>query len=178
MPAGYDPSVPARLIIGYPGTDWIGEKIQPYLALEGDGLPNEIFAYPDRLWREFAGWARTDAGPRGDGLHRHRRAYGDQQLCCRHDDRVAAQGLIAVVEAAGDAVVAHSVRLHVPAEVALPPVLTGADRGAVRPGLALTVDAGVGVPAVDDHLAALAAKPGRSTGPGLNRRGALAEMRV
>jgi polyhydroxybutyrate depolymerase len=56
LPADYDSNVPARLIIGYPGTNWIGEQIQPYLDLESEHRPNEIFVYPDPLWRDFPGW--------------------------------------------------------------------------------------------------------------------------
>lgn len=55
----YDPSVPHRLVFGFPGTDWVGEMIAPYLGLEGDTVeprPDEIFVYPDPLWRDFEGW--------------------------------------------------------------------------------------------------------------------------
>ena len=55
LPKGYDPTKPHRLIIGYPGTNWVGQQIRPYLKLE-DGASNEIFAYPDPLKREFKGW--------------------------------------------------------------------------------------------------------------------------
>jgi len=50
----YDPSVPHKLIFGFPGTDWVGEMIEPYLGLEG--AADEIFVYPDPLWRDFEGW--------------------------------------------------------------------------------------------------------------------------
>jgi polyhydroxybutyrate depolymerase len=57
LPADYDPDLPHRLVVGYAGTSWYGEWIQPYLALE-DGAPGsgEIFVYPDPLWRDFDGW--------------------------------------------------------------------------------------------------------------------------
>lgn len=57
--ADYDPSVPHRLVFGFPGTNWVGEMIAPYLGLEGDAvepMPDEIFVYPDPLWRDFEGW--------------------------------------------------------------------------------------------------------------------------
>lgn len=56
LPADYDPNQPHRLILGYPGTDWVGEQIQPYLALEDEPAGDEIFVYPDPLWRDFPGW--------------------------------------------------------------------------------------------------------------------------
>ena len=55
LPANYDPETPHKLIVGYPGTNWVGEQIRPYLALEG-GADDEIFVYLDPLWRDFAGW--------------------------------------------------------------------------------------------------------------------------
>lgn len=55
LPQDYDPDEPHALIIGYPGTDWTGSQIRPYLDLE-DGTPGEIFVYPDPLWRDFDGW--------------------------------------------------------------------------------------------------------------------------
>ena len=55
-PESYDPTVPHRVIVGYPGTDWVGEQIQPYLDLESDARADEIFVYPDPLWRDFEGW--------------------------------------------------------------------------------------------------------------------------
>jgi polyhydroxybutyrate depolymerase len=62
VPASYDPTHAHRLVIGYPGTSWTGQMIQPYLNLETDGLEEEIFAYPDPLWRTFAGWGSTPLG--------------------------------------------------------------------------------------------------------------------
>jgi polyhydroxybutyrate depolymerase len=58
IPSGYDPNKPHRLIIGYPGTDWTGKMIQPYLDLETDRREDEIFAYPDPLVRDLVGWGR------------------------------------------------------------------------------------------------------------------------
>ena len=34
VPDTYDPGVPHRLIVGFAGTSWLGEQIQPYLGLE------------------------------------------------------------------------------------------------------------------------------------------------
>jgi polyhydroxybutyrate depolymerase len=55
-PAQYDPAVPHKLIVGYPGTSWVGKQIQPYLDLEADAHDDEIFVYLDPLWRDFTGW--------------------------------------------------------------------------------------------------------------------------
>jgi polyhydroxybutyrate depolymerase len=55
----YDPNVPHKLIFGFPGTNWVGEMIAPYFGLESDAvepMPDEIFVYPDPLWRDFEGW--------------------------------------------------------------------------------------------------------------------------
>ena len=56
VPEGYDSNVPSRLIVGYPGTNWVGEQIRPYLGLEEYAESNDIFVYPDPLWRDFDGW--------------------------------------------------------------------------------------------------------------------------
>ncbi|MBW2456128.1 MAG: prolyl oligopeptidase family serine peptidase [Deltaproteobacteria bacterium] len=77
LPGTYDPSTPHRLIVGYPGTDWTGSQIQPYLQLEGDAQPDEIFVYLDPLWRDFEGWGNYGGwvlGPHGYP------AQGDQDL--------------------------------------------------------------------------------------------------
>jgi polyhydroxybutyrate depolymerase len=58
-PADYDPSVPHRLIFGFAGTNWVGDMIEPYFQLQGDAVEpksDEIFVYPDPLWRDFEGW--------------------------------------------------------------------------------------------------------------------------
>ena len=55
LPASYDPDEPHALIIGYPGTNWVGEQIRPYLDLE-DGAADEVHVYPDPLWWDFPGW--------------------------------------------------------------------------------------------------------------------------
>ena len=52
----YDPDVPSRLIFGFPGTNWVGLQIRSYLGLEAYAEPNDIFVYPDPLWRDFTGW--------------------------------------------------------------------------------------------------------------------------
>ena len=56
VPEGYDSNVRSRLIFGYPGTNWVGEQIRPYLGLEAYASANDIFVYPDPLWRDFDGW--------------------------------------------------------------------------------------------------------------------------
>ncbi len=56
LPADYDPKVPHAVIVGYPGTDWTGEMIRPYLDLEDGARSDEIYVYLDPLWREFDGW--------------------------------------------------------------------------------------------------------------------------
>lgn len=56
VPETYDASVPNRLIFGFAGTNWVGEQIRPYLGLEDYAESNDIFVYPDPLWREFDGW--------------------------------------------------------------------------------------------------------------------------
>ena len=76
LPADYDPDRAAALILGYPGTDWIGEWIQGYLNLE-EGRSDEIFVYPDPLWRDFPGWGHFGGwmlGPHGGP------AEGEQDL--------------------------------------------------------------------------------------------------
>ncbi len=77
LPEDYDPDSPSALVIGYAGTNWVGEQIQPYLDLEGDGASDEIFVYPDPLWRDFPGWGNYGGwtlGPYGDN------AEGEQDL--------------------------------------------------------------------------------------------------
>lgn len=56
LPADYDPDEPHAVVLGYPGTDWVGEQIQPYLDLERHAEAATIFVYPDPLWRDFSGW--------------------------------------------------------------------------------------------------------------------------
>lgn len=55
-PDSYDPDVRHRVIVGYPGTSWIGSQIRPYLDLEDGARDDEIFVYPDPLWHDFEGW--------------------------------------------------------------------------------------------------------------------------
>ena len=56
LPPDYDPDTPHTLTIGYAGTNWTGEQIQPYLGLEDGSQAAEIYVYPDPLWRAFEGW--------------------------------------------------------------------------------------------------------------------------
>lgn len=79
-PADYDPEVPHRLIVGYAGTNWVGDMIAPYLGLEGAAVQpsaDEIFVYPDPLWHDFDGWGNLGGwllGPHAAP------ANGDQDL--------------------------------------------------------------------------------------------------
>jgi polyhydroxybutyrate depolymerase len=70
VPRNYDPDAPHRVVLGFPGTDWLGKQMQPYLGLEtaAPAAPNEIFAYMDPQWHDFAGWGRLGGwllGPNG-----------------------------------------------------------------------------------------------------------------
>ena len=57
LPRDYDPSRAYGLVLGFPGTNWVGRQIQPYLSLENEaGAGDFIFAYPDPLWRDFPVW--------------------------------------------------------------------------------------------------------------------------
>lgn len=76
-PADYDPSQPHRVIVGYPGTDWVGQQIQPYLDLESDARSDELFVYPDPLWRDFDGWGNLGGWVLGPNAYP---ADGDQDL--------------------------------------------------------------------------------------------------
>lgn len=76
VPDRYDPQVPSRLIFGYPGTDWLGGQVRDYLRIEG-GVANEIFVYPDPLWRDFGAWGNRGGwllGPHGSN------ATGEEDL--------------------------------------------------------------------------------------------------
>lgn len=77
VPQRYDPQRPNALILGYPGTDWLGGQIRDYLRLEDGSRTNEIFVYPDPLWRDFGNWGTHGGwllGP--DGFN----AQGDEDL--------------------------------------------------------------------------------------------------
>lgn len=76
-PANYDPSVPHKLIVGYPGTSWVGKQIQPYLDLEKGAKDDEIFVYLDPLWRDFTGWGNLGGWLLGPNAAP---ANGDQDL--------------------------------------------------------------------------------------------------
>lgn len=76
VPQSYDPEQPSALILGYPGTDWLGGQIRDYLRIEG-GRANEIFVYPDPLWRDFGAWGVRGGWQLGpDGFN----AQGDEDL--------------------------------------------------------------------------------------------------
>ena len=71
VPSTYDPDIPHRVVLGFSGTDWVGEQIQGYLSLEEYGS-NTIFVYPDPLWRDFEGWGTYGGwvlGPYADPAH-------------------------------------------------------------------------------------------------------------
>ena len=55
LPADYDPDIEYALVVGYPGTNWLGSQVQPYLDLER-GNTDTLFVYLDPLWRDFSGW--------------------------------------------------------------------------------------------------------------------------
>ena len=72
LPRDYDPDVPHALYVGYAGTNWVGEQIQPYLNLEDGARGDEIFVYPDPLWRDFEGWGNLGGwvlGPYAQPAH-------------------------------------------------------------------------------------------------------------
>jgi len=77
LPAAYEPQTPHRLIVGYPGTNWTGSQIQPYLQLEDGAQPDEIFVYLDPLWRDFEGWGNLGGWVLGPHAYP---AHGDQDL--------------------------------------------------------------------------------------------------
>lgn len=77
LPANYDPTQAHRLILGYPGTNWVGEQIQPYLGLEEGAQGDEIFVYPDPLWRDFPDWGNLGGWVLGPNAYP---ADGDQDL--------------------------------------------------------------------------------------------------
>ncbi len=73
VPEAYDPSVPARLYVGYAGTGWLGAQIQPYLGLETQpGAEVELYVYPDVQWHDFEGWGNLGGwllGPHAAPAH-------------------------------------------------------------------------------------------------------------
>jgi polyhydroxybutyrate depolymerase len=56
LPTNYDPEAQHKVVVGYAGTNWAGQQIQPYLNLEDGVRGDEIFVYPDPLWWDFGGW--------------------------------------------------------------------------------------------------------------------------
>jgi polyhydroxybutyrate depolymerase len=56
LPEGYDPDRAHPIVLGFPGTNWVGEQIQPYLDLERHATEPAIFVYPDPQWHTFDGW--------------------------------------------------------------------------------------------------------------------------
>jgi polyhydroxybutyrate depolymerase len=71
LPTKYEPNKPHTLTVGYAGTNGTGKKTQSYLKLEG-GASNEIFVYPDPLWRQFKGWGKFGGwvlGPNANPAH-------------------------------------------------------------------------------------------------------------
>jgi polyhydroxybutyrate depolymerase len=80
LPASYDPLTPHALIFGFPGTDWVGEQIQPYLQLESGAVTpqdDEIFVYLDPLWHDFDSWGYLGGWLLGPHAYP---ADGDQDL--------------------------------------------------------------------------------------------------
>ena len=77
LPPDYDPNRPHKLVIAYAGTNWVGRAIQPYFGFEGFSEPDEIFVYPDVVWREFQGWGTMGGWLLGPHAHP---AHGMQDI--------------------------------------------------------------------------------------------------
>jgi len=77
LPPNYDPDRPHAVVVGYPGTNWVGSQIQPYLDLEDGARDDEIFVYPDPLWWDFDGWGNLGGWRLGPHAHP---ADGEQDL--------------------------------------------------------------------------------------------------
>jgi polyhydroxybutyrate depolymerase len=57
VPDSYDSNQAQRLIVGYAGTNWTGQQIESYLALERAApQAGELYVYPDVQWHDFEGW--------------------------------------------------------------------------------------------------------------------------
>jgi len=102
LPPDYDPNRAHKLVVAYAGTNWVGQAIQPYFAFEGFAEPNEIFVFPDVVWREFEGWGTMGGWLLGPHAHP---AHGMQDIAfteaildymsenfCVDPDRVFAAG--------------------------------------------------------------------------------------
>jgi poly(3-hydroxybutyrate) depolymerase len=67
VPNGYDPDVPQRLVFGYHGSNYTGERMRQYLQLEEPPLvEGSIFVYPDGIALENSpdhiAWELDDDG--------------------------------------------------------------------------------------------------------------------
>lgn len=69
IPRDYDPATRHALYVGYPGTNWVGEQVRGYLALEDGTRNDEIFVYLDPLWRDFEGWGNLGGWVLGPYAH-------------------------------------------------------------------------------------------------------------
>ncbi len=77
IPENYDPNTAHKLIVGFAGTNWMGEDIRDYLRLEADARNDEIYVYPDVLFRDFEGWGNYGGWLLGPHAHP---AHGEQDL--------------------------------------------------------------------------------------------------
>jgi len=77
IPENYDPNVAHKLIFGFAGTNWLGQDIRDYLRLETDARNDEIYVYPDVLFRDFEGWGNYGGWLLGPHA---RPANGEQDL--------------------------------------------------------------------------------------------------
>lgn len=70
IPAGYDPNLSNKLIVGLHGRDYSGELMKDYLGLEAAPVipeTNEIFIYPDALLRDWGDWGSMIGWQLGPG---------------------------------------------------------------------------------------------------------------
>lgn len=61
LPEDYDPQREYALVVGFPGSNFTGERMRRYLDLE-EGNSDTVFVYPDPRWRHFPEWSGTTGG--------------------------------------------------------------------------------------------------------------------
>jgi len=82
IPAAYDSKLPNRLIVGLHGRDYSGDKMKSYLGLEKapvEPRDNEIFVYPDALYRDWGSWGGAIGWQLGAGAAEHN-AGGEEDV--------------------------------------------------------------------------------------------------
>lgn len=82
IPAAYDAKLPNRLIVGLHGRDYSGDKMKSYLGLEKSPVEprdNELFVYPDALYRDFGSWGGAIGWQLGPGAA-DTNAAGDEDV--------------------------------------------------------------------------------------------------